>query len=119
MTLLELSGRPRRDRVGDLGRGATGECDQLTVGVAAYEGDAVAERRKPVEHLDGLRSGGVVPRHDEPPCRGDGRLREHRVENGQHAVDVGEYGDGVVHIAIVATRRVVRQALPLPAEPAR
>ena len=89
----ELGGRPGRDRVVEVQVDATGQRHQLPVGVAAHHHGALAEAEHPVQHLPGLRAGGVVTGEDDQVGSPHLRLRQHRVQRRQHAVHVREHRD--------------------------
>jgi hypothetical protein len=95
----ELPGCPRRDRVGHVIGLAAGQFDQFPVGVAAHPGDPVAQPEQPVEHLDRLGPGRDVSGEHDAVRAADVRLGQHRLEGGQHAVDVGQDSDTGNHQA--------------------
>jgi hypothetical protein len=55
----------------------------------------------------------VAPGRDDQLGRAHGRLRQHGVERGQYAVDVGEDGDGRGHGSIFAESAGERRGYPL------
>nr|WP_255524419.1 hypothetical protein [Clavibacter sp. VKM Ac-2873] len=95
MSGSELGGAPHRKAVvSETHVDPMRHAQQFSVGVAADQDDAVAEAGEAVEHFRRLRSPRVVPGHDDQLGPLDRGLSEHPVQRGEHAVDVGEDGDG-------------------------
>jgi hypothetical protein len=53
----QLRGRPRSDRIGNVGAGTAGEVNEFSVGIAADPRHALTQAQQPVEYLHRLRTG--------------------------------------------------------------
>jgi hypothetical protein len=95
----QLSRGPRDHLVGNLQLLTARECHQFPVGISTDQEHALTQRAEPVQHRDRLRPGGEITGHDDEVGGGDVRFGEHRVERGQHPVEIREDGDAVHHAA--------------------
>ncbi|UUK64813.1 hypothetical protein LRE50_11005 [Clavibacter sepedonicus] len=99
----QLGGAPHgQGIVGQTNVDALRHPQQLPVGVATDQDRPVAESEQTVEHLRRLRSPHVVPSDDDQLGPLDRGFPEHPVERPEHAVEVGEDGDGRRHATTVA-----------------
>lgn len=101
MVRCELLRGPLRDRVRRVRQLTASKFHQLAIGVAADPDHPLPQAKQPVEHLHWLRSGGDVPGEHNPVRGLDSRLRQHRLESGQHTVNVRKHRDRSDHRTIL------------------
>ena len=91
LILGQLPSGPWRDVVWDLDVLTTVERDELPIGVAAYQPHPIRLGDQALENLARLWTGCMIA-SDHDQIRGaDVGLREHRLENGKHSVNVREH----------------------------